>query len=68
MEETRKITIEVLKSVLENAQARSGEGVSETVRAALKSYGAPTAQQKLRKLRGTYKFSVSLDELREDRK
>ncbi|HEY5080979.1 MAG TPA: hypothetical protein VII91_03495 [Bauldia sp.] len=52
---------------LEMAQELTGGGVSETVRAALKHLVQTRAQQEFRKLRGTFKFTIDLDELREDR-
>ena len=67
MGEMRKITVEVPGEVLESAQAFTGEGVTETVRAALKKLASMQAQCELLKLRGTFKFSIDLDELREDR-
>lgn len=50
------------------AQAYTGEGVTETVRAALKKLANMRAQQDFRRLKGTFKFSIDLDDLREDRK
>ena len=67
MGQMRKITVEVPGEVLESAQAFTGEGVTETVRAALKKLASMQAQRELLKLRGTFKFSIDLDELREDR-
>ena len=67
MSELRKITVQVPQRDLEMAQAYTGEGVTETVRAALKKLASIKAQQDLMKLRGTFKFSLNLDELREDR-
>jgi hypothetical protein len=67
MGEMRKITVEVPGEVLESAQAFTGEGVTETVRAALKKLASMQAQRELLKLRGTFKFSIDLDELRADR-
>lgn len=67
MDETRKITVEVPSDLLERAQSFTGEGVTETVRSGLKKLDALRAQQEFRRLRGTYKFGLSLDELREDR-
>ena len=67
MNETRKITVEVSEQDLEKAQAFTGQGVSETVRAGLKRLASVQAQQELRKLRGTVKFSMTLDEMRYDR-
>ena len=63
----RKITVEVPSDLLDRAQAFTGEGVTETVRTGLKKIDAERAQREFRQLRGTYKFSLSIDELREDR-
>jgi hypothetical protein len=67
MSEMRKITVEVADDVLQSAQAYTGEGITETVRVALKKLASMQAQHEFLKLRGTYKFSLDLDELREDR-
>jgi hypothetical protein len=64
----RKITVQVPEDDLEMAQAYTGEGVTETVRAALKKLASMRAQQEFRNLRGTFRFSIDLDSLREDRK
>jgi hypothetical protein len=66
METLRKITVQVPERDLENAQAYTGEGVTETVRAGLKKLASMQAQQELRKLRGTFKFTLDLEELRRD--
>lgn len=67
MGDMRKITVEVPEDVLLSAQAYTGEGVTETVRAALKKLASIRAQRDFLKLRGTLKGSLDLDELREDR-
>ena len=66
MNDMRKITVEVSEQDLEKAQAFTGQGVSETVRAGLKRLGSIQAQQELLKLRGKVKFSMTLDEMRYD--
>ncbi len=66
MNQMRKITVEVPEQDLEKAQAFTGQGVTETVRAGLKKLASVKAQQELRNLRGKVKFSMSLDELRYD--
>jgi Arc/MetJ-type ribon-helix-helix transcriptional regulator len=63
----RKITVQVPEDDLEMAQAYTGEGVTETVRAALRKLASMRAQQEFRKLRGSYRFSIDLETLREDR-
>jgi len=67
MEHLRKITVQVPERDLEMAQAYTGEGITETVRAGLKKLASIKAQQELLKLRGTFKFTIDLEELREDR-
>lgn len=67
MGELRKITVQVDGQDLERAQELTGEGVTETVRAALKRLAQLQAQRDLAKLRGKVKFSMSLDDLRYDR-
>ncbi len=63
----RKITVQVPESLLEKAQAYTGEGVTQTVTAALRRLTSIHAQQELLKLRGKVKFALSLNDLREDR-
>jgi hypothetical protein len=67
MSELKKITVQVPADDLALAQTFTGEGVTETVRAGLKRLVSAQAQRELAKLRGTVKFSLDLDELREDR-
>jgi hypothetical protein len=66
MGDLRKITVRVPVDVLPQAQAHTGKGVTETVRAALKKLASVQAQQQLLKLRGKVKFSIGLDAPRED--
>lgn len=68
MSRLRKITVQVPEGDLAKAQELTGEGVTETVRAALKKLASIQAQHELRQLRGTFKFTIDLDALREDRK
>ena len=67
MEKLRKVTVQVPARDLEMAQAYTGEGVTETVRAALKRLASIEAQRELLKYRGKVKFSMSLDEMTHDR-
>jgi hypothetical protein len=67
MSEMRKITVQVPEDDLLEAQALTGEGVTETVRAALKKLRTIRAQQRALALRGKVKFSMTLDEMRYDR-
>ena len=63
----RKITVQVSEQDLELAQEFTGQGVTETVRAGLRKLASTQAQQRLLRLRGKVKFSMTLDELRYDR-
>jgi Arc/MetJ-type ribon-helix-helix transcriptional regulator len=67
MNEMRKITVEVPGDLLERVQEFTGEGVSATVRAALKRLDGVRAQQELLKLRGKVKFSMTWEEMKYDR-
>ncbi len=67
MGEFRKITVHVPELDLQMAQELTGQGVTETVRTALKRLASVGAQHRLRKLKGKVRFSLSLDELRHDR-
>ena len=68
MGEMRKITVDVPADDLAAAQEFTGAGVTETVRAALRRLRSIRAQGELRKLRGTYKFTIDLNDLRDDAK
>jgi hypothetical protein len=67
MGDLRKITVQVPEHVLEKAQAYTGEGVTQTVNAALKQLASFQAQQELLKLRGKVKFSMTWQEMKYDR-
>ena len=67
MSALRKITVQVPERDLEMAQELTGQGITETVRIALRRLASIRAQQQLLALRGTVKFSMTLDELRHDR-
>jgi hypothetical protein len=67
MGDLRKITVHVPESDLQKAQEYTGEGVTETVRSALRRLASAGAQRRLIGLRGKVKFSMTLDELRYDR-
>lgn len=63
----QKITIEVPTALLDEARAATGEGVSATVREALKLLASRRAQRRLLELGGTMRIPYDLDSLREDR-
>lgn len=64
MGQMRKITVEVEESDLEGAQKFTGEGITETIRSALRSFRSMNAQREALKLQGKIKFGVDLMALR----
>jgi len=67
MKAKRKITVQVDCELLAKAQKVTRAGISETVRKGLELLAASEAYDQLLKMRGNAKFSVDLNELREDR-
>ncbi len=66
MNRPRKITVLVDSDLLAKAQNAVRAGIKETVRRGLELLAASEACDGLLKMRGELKFSVDLDELRED--
>lgn len=62
---TRKITVEVPADILDRATAE-GEGVTEAVRKALELRANQQAWRRLERWAGKVKWSITLEELRED--
>ena len=67
MQRARKITVEVPAELLEKAQRASGSGVTQTVRAGLQLMAASEAYTRLLQFRGKFRFSRSVEELKDDR-
>jgi hypothetical protein len=67
MRAERKITVHVDRALLAKAQRATRGGITETVRKGLQVLAAGEAYDQLLKLRGRVKFSVDLNQLREDR-
>ncbi len=63
----RKITVHIPEDLLEAAQKTSGQGITETVRQGLRLLAAGETFRKLSKYRGTVRFSLNLQRLRQDR-
>jgi hypothetical protein len=68
MKPERKITVYVRSDLLDKAQKAARAGVSETVRKGLQLLAASEAYDGLLKMRGKVKFSLDLNELRQDRR
>ena len=67
MNQQRKITVLVPEELLLSAQKETGTGVTETVREGLKKLASLRAQRELLTLRGKVRFSMSWQEMKEDR-
>lgn len=65
--QTQKITAHIPTSLLHEAQAVTGKGITETLKIALSQLARANAYEDLRKMRGKIKFSIDLEELRKDR-
>ena len=65
--DTQKITAHIPKSLLQEAQNVTGEGITETLKEGLSRIARETAYTEFLKLRGTHKFSIDINELRKDR-
>ena len=62
----RKVTVLLPKDPVERALAATGLGLTATIRRGLELVAAAEAYQRLRESRGKVKFSINVDELRED--
>ena len=64
----RKITVEVPEDVLQDAQAVTGNGLTQTVREGLQTLADKRAYQRLLSLRGSFPdIELDINSLREDR-
>jgi hypothetical protein len=68
MSVAKKITVHIDQDLIKKATQSTGEGLTATVRRGLQLVAASLAYKKLLKLKGKYKFSINVDELRKDRK
>jgi hypothetical protein len=67
MDAVQKITVGIPADLLARAQRASGAGITETVRTGLQLVAASEAYARLRKLRGSVRFSRTAAELKNDR-
>ena len=68
MAPVRKVTVHVPADLLDKAQRETGEGVTETIRRGLKLVAASSGYAQLRRMRGTVRLAIDIDELRKDRR
>ncbi len=66
METAKKITIQIPEDLLKRAMESTGEGITPTVRQGLELVAASRTYEKLRRLKGKIKFSISPSDLRDD--
>lgn len=62
----RKVTVMLPEELLARATEASGEGITPTIRKGLEKIVLAHACEEVLKLGGTYKYSLNIDELRED--
>lgn len=67
-EQTQKITAHIPINLLQEAQAATGKGITETIKIALSQLAHAGAYEALRKMRGKVRFSIDLKDLRKDSK
>lgn len=67
MATARKITVEVPSELLDKAQKATGSGITQTIRTGLQLVAASETYAALRRMRGKYRFSRSLAQLKADR-
>ena len=65
-EQVRKVTVLLPKDLVDRALAATGLGLTPTIRKGLETVAAAEAYAGLRRRRGKVKFSINVDELRED--
>lgn len=65
--DTQKITACLPKELLHDAQAFTGLGITETIKAGLSQLISARAYEEIRKYRGKVNVSIDLNELRKDR-
>ena len=63
----RKITVDIPEELLEKAQQATGSGITQTVRTGLQLVAASQTYDRLRELRGKVRFSLTWEELKDDR-
>ena len=65
--QARKITVEIPRELLDQAQKASGTGITQTVRTGLQLLAASRAYARLRQFRGKVRFTRSVADLKADR-
>jgi hypothetical protein len=63
----RKITVDIPEELLERAQQATGAGITQTVRTGLQLVAASQTYDRLLELEGKVRFSLTWEELKDDR-
>ena len=63
----RKITVDIPEDLLEKAQQATGSGITQTVRTGLQLVAASQTYDRLLQLEGKVQFSLTWEELKDDR-
>ena len=66
-EEMQKVTVMLPKALVRKALKASGHNLTGTIREGLQDLIAAEAWERLQRFRGKVRFSIDVDELREDR-
>ena len=66
MIKNRKVTILLNNSLLDKALSSSGKNITQTIEQGLEMVAATQVYDQLKKLRGKVKFSIDIDQLRND--
>jgi len=67
MATARKITVELPAELLDRAQKATGSGITQTIRTGLQLVAASETYAALRQMRGKYRFSRTVAQLKADR-
>jgi len=67
MAKEKKTTVMLPVDLLRRAQRVTGEGITPTLRKGLELVAARAAYEKALKMKGSYRSSIDLEKLREDR-
>lgn len=62
----KKVTVMLPEDLLKRATKASGLGVTPTIRKGLESIAGLDPYEELLKLRGTYQFSIDIEDMRRD--
>lgn len=63
----KKVTINLPASLIDKTLSHNDKNLTEAIREALKAYNHARACNALKRLRGKVKFSLSYDQIKEDR-